>query len=220
MKTHETTVFVVDDDDSVRKALTRLLGSSGYHVDAYRSAHEFLARGTQLPEGPACVILDLAMPDLNGLDLQALLQAANVPLPILFVTGHGDIPSSVRAMKGGAVDFLTKPIDETELFDAVRRAVALDDERRRTQAAQEALAQRLARLTPRELQVLALVVTGMLNKQIAGQLGTSERTIKVHRARVMQKMEAGSVADLVRIADRLGVSGSRRRDDIAAHALD
>ncbi|HUL04662.1 MAG TPA: response regulator [Gemmatimonadales bacterium] len=208
-KPGETTVFVVDDDDSVRKGLTRLLSSAGYRVDAFRSAKEFLARGTPRPDGPACVILDLCMPDLGGLELQDLLQAANVPLPILFATGHGDVPSSVRAMKGGAVDFLTKPIEEADLFAAVRRAVAMDDDGRRTRAAQAALTQRLSRLTPREHQVLALVVTGMLNKQIAGQLGTSERTIKVHRARVMQKMEATSVADLVRIADRLGVSGLR-----------
>jgi len=209
MKTQETTVFVVDDDDSVRKALTRLLGGAGYRVDPYRSARDFLARANQLPEGPACVILDLCMPDVSGLELQTLLQAANVPLPVLFATAHGDVPSSVRAMKGGAVDFLTKPIEEAELFAAVRRALAMDDERRRARAAQAALGGRLARLTPREHQVLSLVVTGMLNKQIAGRLGTSERTIKVHRARVMQKMEATSVADLVRIADRLGVSEVR-----------
>ena len=208
-KPSETTVFVVDDDDSVRKALTRLLSASGYRVDTYRSASDFLARAHKRPDGPACVILDLFMPDLSGLELQAVLQAASVPLPILFVTGHGDIPSSVRAMKGGAVDFLTKPIEEAELFAAVRRAVALDDDGRRTRAAQATLNQRLSRLTPREHQVLGLVVTGLLNKQIAGRLGTSERTIKVHRARVMQKMEAKSVADLVRMADRLGVAGLR-----------
>ena len=211
MKAHDATVFVVDDDDSVRKALTRLLSSAGYRVDAYRTANDFLAHATPRPEGPACVIIDLCMPDVGGLELQGLLQAANVPLPVLFATAHGDVPSSVRAMKGGAVDFLTKPIEETELFAAVRRAVAMDDESRRTRAAQAALTQRLARLTPREHQVLSLVVTGMLNKQIAGRLGTSERTIKVHRARVMQKMEARSVADLVRIADRLGVSGGVMR---------
>jgi FixJ family two-component response regulator len=211
MRTQDATVFVVDDDDSVRRALSRLLNSAGYRVEGFRSSTEFLHRATERPEGPACVILDLRMPDLGGLELQALLHSANNSLPILFATAHGDVPTSVRAMKSGAVDFLTKPIEEVELFAAVRRALALDEDRRRARAAQAALTHRLSRLTPREHQVLSLVVTGMLNKQIAGRLGTSERTIKVHRARVMQKMEAASVADLVRIADRLGVSGGSLR---------
>lgn len=199
------TVFVVDDDPSIRKALARLLTSTGHRVDTFASAGEFLRRGAR-PPGTACAILDVCMPEVGGLDLQAMLEAGAAPMPILFATGYGDIPASVRAMKQGAVDFLTKPVDEVQLLSAVKRALAIDEARGRAEAARAALAKRLGRLTPRERQVLALVVTGMLNKQIAGRLGASERTIKAHRARVMQKMEVGSVAELVRIADRLGVA--------------
>jgi len=203
-------VFVVDDDPSVRKSLDRLLRSAGYQVQTYDSARAFLGRAPQPVETPQCLILDVRMPGVSGLDLQTLLRNSGSRLPIVFSTGFGDVTSSVRAMKIGAVDFLTKPIDEGELLSAVDRGLALDVEFRKADAVTASLKGRLGRLTPRERQVFALVVTGLLNKQIAGRLGTCERTIKVHRARIMKKMEAGSVAELVRIAVRLGpaVEGS------------
>ena len=197
-------VYVVDDDASVRKSLDRLLSAAGYRVQTYESARAFLAR-TPLPgEDPQCLILDVRMPGLNGLDLQTSMRNSGSTIPIVFSTGFGDVTSSVRAMKVGAVDFLTKPIDEDELLAAVQRGLTLDAEMRQLKNVMNTLIQRLGRLTPRERQVFALVVTGMLNKQIAGQLGTCERTIKVHRARIMKKMEAGSVAELVRMAVKLG----------------
>lgn len=203
-------VFVVDDDPSVRKSLDRLLRSAGYQVQTYDSARTFLGRAPVAGETPQCLILDVRMPGVSGLDLQTLLRNSGSKLPIVFSTGFGDVTSSVRAMKIGAVDFLTKPIDEGELLSAVDRGLALDVEFRKADAVMASLRTRLGRLTPRERQVFALVVTGLLNKQIAGRLGTCERTIKVHRARIMKKMEAGSVAELVRMAVRLGpaVEGS------------
>ena len=201
-------VFVVDDDASVHKSLARLLTSVGYKVQTFESARAFLARPQTPPEGPQCLILDIRMPGLSGLDLQTSLRSSGAHIPIVFSTGFGDVASSVRAMKIGAVDFLTKPIDEEELLAAVERGLALDAKMRRLDALMNTLTTRQARLTPRENQVFALVVTGMLNKQIAARLGTCERTIKVHRARIMKKMEAGSVADLVRMADRLGLSAT------------
>lgn len=202
-------VHVVDDDPSVRKSLDRLLRSVGYQVQTYDSARAFLGR-SPLSDTPQCLILDVRMPGVSGLDLQTSLRSSGSKIPIVFSTGFGDVTSSVRAMKIGAVDFLTKPIDEQELLSAVDRGLSLDVECRRVDAVMTALKGRLGRLTPRERQVFALVVTGLLNKQIAGRLGTCERTIKVHRARIMKKMEAGSVAELVRMAVRLGpvVEGS------------
>jgi len=201
-------VLVVDDDASVRKSLDRLLTSLGYKVQTFDSARAFLGRPQTPVEGPQCLILDIRMPGVSGLDLQTSLRSSGAHIPIVFSTGFGDVASSVRAMKIGAVDFLTKPIDDAELLAAVERGLALDAEMRRVDAVMGTLTSRQDRLTPRENQVFALVVTGMLNKQIAGRLGTCERTIKVHRARIMKKMEAGSVADLVRMADRLGLSAS------------
>ncbi len=198
-------VFVVDDDASVRKSLERLLTSVGYRVQTFESARDFLGRPQTSEGGPQCLILDIRMPGVSGLDLQTSLRSSGATIPIIFSTGFGDVSSSVRAMKIGAVDFLTKPIDEEELLAAVERGLTLDAEMRRVDAVMTVLTTRQDRLTPRENQVFALVVTGMLNKQIAGRLGTCERTIKVHRARIMKKMEAGSVADLVRMADRLGL---------------
>lgn len=199
-------VFVVDDDPSVRKSLDRLLRSVGYQVQTYDSARSFLGR-QQLPsDTPQCLILDVRMPGTSGLDLQTSLRNTGARIPIVFSTGFGDVTSSVRAMKVGAVDFLTKPIDEQELLSAVDRGLSIDVECRKVDAVMTSLNERLCRLTPRERQVFALVVTGLLNKQIAGRLGTCERTIKVHRARIMKKMEAGSVAELVRMAVRLGSS--------------
>ena len=203
-RTAGSLVYVVDDDASVRKSLDRLLSAAGYRVQTYDSARAFLARTPLQGEDPQCLILDVRMPGINGLDLQTSLRNSGSTIPIVFSTGFGDVTSSVRAMKVGAVDFLTKPIDEDELLAAVQRGLLLDAEMRQLKSVMNVLIQRLGRLTPRERQVFALVVTGMLNKQIAGQLGTCERTIKVHRARIMKKMEAGSVAELVRMAVKLG----------------
>lgn len=194
-------VFVVDDDESVRRSLRRLLASAGFAVETFASAEEVLARGR--PVGPACLVTDLQMPGVTGLELQERLASDAIRMPMVFITGHGDIPSSVRAMKEGAVDFLTKPFDDEELLGAVRRALARDAEALAKWDGVRSVRARAERLTPREREVMDLVVTGMLNKQIAYDLGTSEKTIKVHRARVMEKMEASSVAELVRLVDRL-----------------
>ena len=192
-------VFLVDDDASVRKSLSRLISEAGYKVYAYASAREFLAR--EPATGPSCVVLDVRMPGVTGLDLQETLTGAVHEIPIIFITGHGDISMSVKAMKAGAVDFLTKPFAAKDLLDAIRRAVAKDTRDLEAEARDDDIRARVKLLTPRESQVFALVVTGMLNKQIAAELGIGEKTVKVHRARVMEKMRAGSVAALVRLAD-------------------
>jgi len=197
------TVFVVDDDSSVQQSLMRLIESAGYAVEGFASAREFLER-ERFP-GPCCLVLDVRMPGLTGLDLQEALAGAGHRMSIVFVTGHGDISMGVRAMKGGAVDFLTKPFDEKELLTAIERAVAKDVHDLGDEARVTEVQKRVKTLTPREAEVFALVVTGMLNKQIASQRGIVEKTVKVHRARVMEKMRARSVAELVRLADRLGV---------------
>jgi FixJ family two-component response regulator len=197
------TIFVVDDDASVRKSLTRLLTSAGYVVEAFASAQEFLT--SQRPPGPGCLVLDVRMPGFSGLDLQKALAHAPHHLSIVFITGHGDIRMGVRAMKDGAVDFLTKPFDDKDLLDAIGRAVAKDALDLGVEAGVSDIQARVKLLTPRETQVFALVVTGMLNKQIAGALAIGEKTVKVHRARVMEKMRAKSVAELVRLADAVGV---------------
>ena len=196
-------VFVVDDDPSVRKSLTRLIESAGYTVEAFASARDFLKAATA--GGPCCLVLDVRMPGMTGLDLQRTLAQAVHRIPIVFVTGQGDIPMTVTAMKAGAVDFLTKPFAARDLLDAVQRAVEKDTRNLGTEARSRSLHARVKTLTPRERQVFALVVTGMLNKQIAAQLGVVEKTVKVHRARVMDKMRAGSFAELVRLADAAGV---------------
>ena len=203
MKSPAATVHVVDDDASVRKSLSRLISEAGYRVQAYTSAGEFLARTPDV--GPSCLVLDVRMPGATGLELQQTLAAAVHEIPIIFITGHGDISMSVKAMKAGAVDFLTKPFAARELLDAIERAVAKDARDLGTEARGDEIRGRLKRLTPRESQVFALVVTGMLNKQIAAELGVGEKTVKVHRARVMEKMQADSVATLVRLADALGI---------------
>jgi FixJ family two-component response regulator len=196
-------IFVVDDDPSVRKSLTRVMTSAGYAVEAFASARDFLAREPVV--GPCCVVLDVRMPGLTGLDLQETLARAGHRMPIVFITGHGDISMSVKAMKDGAVDFLTKPFDVENLLEAVQRAVAKDVKDLSAEGRTADVLERVKLLTPRETEVFALVVTGMLNKQIAGQLDIAEKTVKVHRARVMEKMRAGSVAELVRLADEAGV---------------
>ena len=197
-------VFLVDDDDSVRKALTRLIRSAGYKAEAFASAQEFLDRNPY-SDGPACLVLDVRMPGLNGMDLQQKLQAENAPLPIIFITGHGDIPTSVKAMKAGAVDFLPKPVHAETLLPTIEQALARAAREQTENAALEDIRRRLNSLTPREREVMELVVTGMLNKQVAYELGTVEKTIKVHRARVMEKMEVNSLAELVRVAERVRI---------------
>lgn len=198
----EGIVFVVDDDDSVRRALERLIRSVGLPVETFASASEFLRR--KPPAGPACVVSDVRMPGLSGLDLQSELAKAGFFTPIVFMTGHGTVPMTVRAMKAGAVDFLQKPVDEQELLDAIHRALERSGRERWQTSEHEGIRARLETLTAREREVFELVVTGMLNKQIAAELDASEKTIKVHRGRVMQKMQADSLADLVRMAERLG----------------
>ena len=195
-------VFVIDDDELVRRALSRLLRSAGLQVQTFPSAKAFLD-ATPL-DRPACLVLDLQLPGPSGLELQAALIRAGRDIPIVFVTGHGDVPSSVRAMKSGAVDFLQKPFDGQELLDCVTRALSRSREQRAERAERAVLRERHATLTSREREVLKLVVTGRLNKQIAGDLGVAEKTVKVHRGRVMAKMQAGSVAELVRMVEKLG----------------
>jgi FixJ family two-component response regulator len=201
-------VFVVDDDASVRKGLTRVLTGSGYAVEEFASAGDFLAR--ERYARPCCLVLDVRLPGVSGLDLQTALTAAGRRLSIVFVTGDIDVRMTVQAMKNGAVDVLSKPVGARELLNAVELAFVKDARDRREEARVAEVEERARRLSPREMQVFALVVTGMLNKQIAGELGVVEKTVKVHRARVMTKMQAGSVAELVRLADRVGADRSGR----------
>jgi FixJ family two-component response regulator len=201
MDTSSGTVYLVDDDETVHRALTRLLRSVGYGVRSFRSAEEFL-REPRIDE-PGCLLLDVVMPGMRGTELQQMISASGWDLKIVFLTGNGDIQGCADAMKIGAVDYLTKPIDESRLFGAIERAIRLDATERAARATRSAIEQRAAQLTPRESQVMFLVVAGRLNKQIAAELGTSEKTIKIHRARVMTKMCAHSVAELVNLASQV-----------------
>ena len=199
------TVFVVDDDPSVLKGLSRLLRSAGWQAATYGSPDEFLRQYD--PAALGCLVLDIAMPGVDGIELQRQLADAGCPLPIVFITGHGDIPTSVRAMRAGALNFLAKPVNDNDLLAAVGEAVETDRVARRAQGDLALIRERLATLTPREREVLELVVVGKLNKQIAGDLGTVEKTIKFHRAHVMEKMGARSLAELARMGERLGIGG-------------
>ena len=208
MSSDKPVVFIIDDDASVRKALTNLLRSVGLQVESFGSAQAFLS--SKRPDGPGCLVLDVRLPGSSGLDLQRQLAEAGIRLPIIFITGHGDIEMSVQAMKAGAVEFLTKPFRDQVLLDAVQHAIERDRAACAQRAALSELRDRDQSLTSREQEILAMVVRGLLNKQIAGELGTTEATVKVHRAKVMHKMKADSLADLIRMAEKLGVSATEQ----------
>jgi FixJ family two-component response regulator len=205
MSEETPSIVVIDDDSSVRKSLDNLFRSVGFAVELFASPQEFLQ--SSRPDRPGCIVLDVRFPGRSGLDMQQELATANIQLPIIFITGYGDIPMSVRAMKAGAVEFLTKPFREQDLLDAVGTALEKDRTRRAGETRLSELRARFGTLTARERQVLGLVVAGRLNKQIAGDLGVSEMTVKMHRRQVMRKMQATGVAQLVRLADRLGIAG-------------
>ncbi len=205
----QSTVFVLDDDASVRGALGMLLRAAGFHVETFESAGELLRH--ESPDAAGCLVLDVKLPGVSGLDLHGELAAAGLHLPVVFITGHGDVRMSVRAMKAGAVEFLTKPFRDWELLDAVEQAVERDRAARRARDEVADLRGRYGRLTPREREVMALLAAGLLNKQVAVELSASESTIKIHRGHVMLKMHADSMADLVRMADKLGLSACRKR---------
>jgi FixJ family two-component response regulator len=204
---NDSIVFIVDDDASMCEALTRLLGTVGLKTAAFKTAQEFLT--TRRPDTPSCLILDVRLPGLSGLDLQRELASTDPPIQIVFITAHGDVPMTVQALKAGAVDFLTKPFRDQQLIDAVQQAIDRDRTARRQRAELAELRRRYESLTPRERQVLTLVVTGLLNKQIAAELRTSEATVKAHRGELMHKMKAESVAQLVRMAEELSLPPRR-----------
>jgi FixJ family two-component response regulator len=206
MSNTHSTVFVVDDDRSVREGLVDLINSVGLKVQGFGSAREFLQR--QIPDTPACLVLDVRLPGLSGLDLQRQLVRSEHPIPVIFITGHGDIPMSVRAMKEGAVEFLTKPFRDQDLLDAIHQALDSDRAARQQRAKAAELRCRYESLTPREREVMQLVVRGLLNKQIASELGASEVTIKMHRGQVMHKMRAESIVELLRMAETIAPDGA------------
>jgi FixJ family two-component response regulator len=209
MKSSAPMVFIADDDHSVRKGLERLIKSAGFKVETFASAEEFLQH-KPYRLCPSCLVLDVRMPGLSGIDLQKELIQKGTSIPIIFITGHGNIPMSVKAMKNGAVDFLPKPFDDKELLSAIDRAIDKSIQIRKNEAEKANIQRRVNTLTPREYECLCWVITGMLNKQIAPKLGVTEKTIKVHRGRVMHKMQAASVADLVRLAQKCGINPHRK----------
>jgi FixJ family two-component response regulator len=204
----EPTVFVVDDDESLRNALGRLFRSIGLRAELFGSAPEFLQ--SKLPDAPSCLVLDIRLPGVSGLDFQAQLARTNVHIPIIFMTGHGDIPMTVRAMKTGAVDFLTKPFRDQDMLDAVAVAIERDRKRRSDENAVSDLRRRFEQLTPREQEIMGLVASGLMNKQIAAEVGLAEITVKIHRGHLMKKMSARSLADLVKMAEALEVRPPKR----------
>jgi len=210
-KTPQAIVFVVDDDPSVRESIERLLGTIDLSVQAFGAAREFL--NSDRPEIPACLVLDVRLPGISGLDFQRELSKANIRIPIIFITAHGDVPMSVKAMKAGAVEFLIKPFHDQDLLDAVQMALERDRLRRLHESEIADLQRRLRTLTPREREVLPLVISGLLNKQIAAEINASEATVKVHRSQLMRKLEAKSVPDLVRIAEKLEIRTARPNPD-------
>jgi RNA polymerase sigma factor (sigma-70 family) len=207
MSEPESIVFVVDDDPSVRSAIKRLIGTVGLQVQLFGSAQEFLA--SKLPNVPSCLVLDIRMPGISGLALQRQLAETNVQIPIIFITSHRDVPMTVRAMKAGAVEFLTKPFHDQDLLDAIHLAIEKDRARRQQDSEIAVLRERFQSLSPREREVVVMVVSGMLNKQIAAQIGSAENTVKVHRSRAMEKMQANSLAELVKMIERLQVSSGK-----------
>jgi FixJ family two-component response regulator len=199
----QSTVFIIDDDAALRMALSSLFRSVGLQVKALGSAPEFLQM--RLPDGPSCLVLDVRLPGLSGLDFQAELNKANIQIPIIFMTGHGDIPMTVQAMKAGAVEFLPKPFRDQDMLDAVQVGLEQDRKRRKSASDTSKLKSNFESLTPREQEIMGFVTAGLMNKQIAGEIGVSEITVKVHRGNVMRKMDAKSLAELVRMADALGI---------------
>lgn len=199
-----TTVFIVDDDASIRESLALLLSSVGYNVETFASAKKFIGMEPQ-PKGPACIVLDIKMPGLSGLDLQKEMSTRNYALPIIFITGHGDIPMSVKAMKRGAVDFLAKPFDDDELIEAVKEALEKDTRIQIDNIEQKQIMQKLDSLTAREYEIMTYLITGMLNKQIAFNLNIAERTVKAHRKQVLDKLEISSIAELVHLTEKMNI---------------
>ena len=204
MKTGDPIVFVVDNDSSMREALTDLITSVGLSVEAFKSAREFLEHRRR--DAPACLVLDVRLPGLSGLDLQRELVRTEAPIPIIFITGHGDIPMSVRAIKEGAVEFLAKPFRDQDLLDAIQHALEIDRSARQERSMMAEVRRRYESLTKREREVMRLVVSGLLNKQIAGELGSSEVTVKMHRGQVMRKMKAQSIVELLRMSEKIGIT--------------